>query len=436
MRINKIEIQNFKSIGHQVFEFNDVNVLVGANASGKSNFIQIFEFLKSIKKDGIQKAVTVLGGINNIMNFNTTSRRLSIKIEVSPKPSIVKFETELQDIRLIKNTDKIVYELKLRDTNNNTFDFKEELIFEQYFSVNKYEDDEIGEEIERHQKRFTYGVTKNYDGRFELSEPEETTEFWTVFEGIEQTQYKLDFITPFNIKTIEELNSRSYFYRSILEYQGLFMPADLFDFGIYDINSKILKDKTDNSYATTLNKDGSNLPVVVRGILSSEDAEQFIADVAGILDFIENIRIVPFETMLDLRIKEKYSSKETRGNLISDGTVCAIAFIVALYYQDNSIVFIEEPEHSLHPSLIDDVIRAVYDVVEYLDKQIIITTHSPDLLRHLKSLNNDLTDLVMISRKDDGSSTLARPISKEMVKAFLDAELGIDELFIQNLLND
>lgn len=437
MRINQIEIQDFKSIGHQTFEFNDVNVLIGANASGKSNFIQIFEFLKSIKKDGIQKAVTLLGGIDSIINFNPASnKRLSIKIEIKPKPSIEKPEIELPNIRLIKNTDKIIYELKLRNTNNNAFDFKEELTFEQYFSINKYEDDEIEKEIKQHPKRFIYGVTKNYDGRFELNEPEETTEFLTVLEGVEQTQYKLDFVTPFSLKTIEELNSPKYIHRSILEYQGLFMPPDLFDFGIYDINSKILKKITDNSYSTNLHKDGSNLPVIVRDILNSNDAEQFVADVAGILDFIEDIRIIPFETLLDLRIKERYNSKETHGNLISDGTVCAIAFIVALYYQDNSIVFLEEPEHSLHPSLIDDIIRAAYDVAKFLDKQIVITTHSPDLLRHLKGLNNDLKDLVMISREDNGNSILERPITKEMVKAFLDAELGIDELFIQNLLND
>ena len=43
----------------------------------------------------------------------------------------------------------------------------------------------------------------------------------------------------------------------------------------------------------------------------------------------------------------------------------------------------------------------------------------------------------MISRdEEDGNSILEKPIEKEMVKLFLEAELGIDELFIQNLLED
>lgn len=437
MKINTIEIQNFKSFGEEVFDFRDVNVLIGSNASGKSNFIQIFEFLKNIKKDGIQKAVTDLGGIASIINFNADKKRCSIKIEINPnQPSIVKSAIELENKRLVKNTSKIIYELKLRDIGRNNFEFKEDLTFFQYFSINELEDDEISGEIQKHSKVFQYGVSKDYNGSFKLNELENSIENWLVFEGIEQTEFQLEFQTPFNLRTIEELNER-YIKRSILEYQGLFMPPDLFNFGIYDINSKILKEKTDNSYSTELSKNGDNLPIIVKNILESDDAEQFIADVAGILDFIENIRIVPFESHLELRIKERYNQQETRGNLISDGTVCAIAFIVALYYQDNAIIFLEEPEHSLHPSLIDDVIRAAYDVAEFLDKQIIITTHSPDLLRHLKNLNNDLKDLTMISRdEEDGNSILEKPIEKEMVKLFLEAELGIDELFIQNLLED
>jgi predicted ATPase len=437
MRINKIEIENFKSFGQEVFDFRDVNVLIGANASGKSNFIQIFEFLKEIQKgDGIQKAVTNLGGIGDIINFNVNKKRASLKIEINPKPVTVKEAFELKNKRLVKNTDKIIYELKLRDIGRNHFEFKEDLTFYQYFSINEFEDDEIGKEIQKHSKLFEYGISKDYNGSFKFSEPKNSIENWLVIEGDEQTEFQLEFLTPFNLKIIEELNDR-YIKRSIIEYGVSLIPSDLFDFGIYDINSKVLKETTNNSYETELSKTGNNLPIIVKNILESDNAEQFIADVAGILDFIEDIKVVPFESLLDLRIKERYNKQETKSRLISDGTVSAIAFIVALYYQDNSIVFLEEPEHCLHPSLIDDVIRAAYDVAEFLDKQIIITTHSPDLLRHLKNLNDDLEDLTMISRDEEsGNSILEKPVEKEMVKLFLEAELGIDELFIQNLLED
>jgi ABC-type uncharacterized transport system ATPase subunit len=58
-------------------------------------------------------------------------------------------------------------------------------------------------------------------------------------------------------------------------------------------------------------------------------------------------------------------------------------------------------------------------------------------INNIKNLNDDLEDLAMISRDEEsGNSILEKPVEKEMVKLFLEAELGIDELFIQNLLED
>jgi predicted ATPase len=432
MKISKLEVQNFKSFDKQEFAFNNVNVIIGANASGKSNFIDIFEFLQQIKKNGIQQAA---GNVNDLLNFNTTSREFRIKIEIKPNMRLFS-KISLTEKVLVKNTSLITYELTVRTKNRTSkeFTFKEELMFHEYFSINN----ELGEELERHDKIFKYGVNREFNETFNINTPNLSSERFFYADDIEEINLEFDYQAPFHQRqTSEELNHKDFKKRSILEYQGLFMPPDLFNFGIYDINSKVLKEKTDNSYSTELSKNGDNLPIIIKNILESDDAEQFVADVAGILDFIENIKIIPFESHLELRIKERYNQQETRGNLISDGTVCAIAFIVVLYYQDNAIIFLEEPEHSLHPSLIDDIIRAAYDVAEFLDKQIIITTHSPDLLRHLKNLNNDLKDLTMISRdEEDGNSILEKPIEKEMVKLFLEAELGIDELFIQNLLED
>ncbi|MBK8442669.1 MAG: hypothetical protein IPL35_04260 [Sphingobacteriales bacterium] len=64
-------------------------------------------------------------------------------------------------------------------------------------------------------------------------------------------------------------------------------------------------------------------------------------------------------------------------------------------------------------------------------KQIFITTHSPEVLKHLQHIS----DLVLVSRNKKGFAELVKPADKEMVKAFLDNDLGIDELFIQNLLD-
>lgn len=439
MRINKIKIQNFKSIANESFIFNDVNVLIGANASGKSNFVQIFDFLKNIKKKGFEDALIDLGGISNILNFNTKSKRLKIVVEINPN---VRFPMPLGQAilinkRLVKNTDKIEYELVIRNLNGNSFEFREELSFYQYFSINHYEDGEIGEEIQGYEKTFEYGVSKNFDGTFRLNKPKVSIESFYYSDGIENAEYEnIRVEAPLNLKMLEELN-QNYKYRSVLEY-SILSPPKLLDFGIYDIDTKALKKPIKYKHTSELSKNGDNLPIIVRNILSNKEiAEQFTADIISLLDFIEDIQTRRFENIVELWVKEKYNKKATQSNLLSDGTIAAIAFTAILYYQNQSVIFIEEPEHSLHPSLIGKVLSSVYDAVEYLDKQIFITTHSPELLRYLKKYNKNLDDLILIVRDEEsGHSVLRRPIESRRVKIFLKNELGLDELFIDNLLND
>jgi hypothetical protein len=46
-----------------------------------------------------------------------------------------------------------------------------------------------------------------------------------------------------------------------------------------------------------------------------------------------------------------------------------------------------------------------------------------------------LEHLVLISRDSEGFSVLSRPADKEEVRTFLENEIGIEELYVQNLLS-
>ncbi|MHC3130004.1 MAG: AAA family ATPase [Candidatus Bathyarchaeota archaeon] len=50
--LHNIRIDNFKSFKKLDVTLNQFNVLIGANASGKSNFVSIFSFLKDIVSNG------------------------------------------------------------------------------------------------------------------------------------------------------------------------------------------------------------------------------------------------------------------------------------------------------------------------------------------------------------------------------------------------
>jgi len=61
--IDKITLQGFKSIRSlEDFKLGAVNVLIGANGSGKSNFVSFFTLLREMVEGRLQKAVNKAGG--------------------------------------------------------------------------------------------------------------------------------------------------------------------------------------------------------------------------------------------------------------------------------------------------------------------------------------------------------------------------------------
>ena len=82
MKITKIDIRNFKSFEDISIDLNDFNVIVGASASGKSNFIEAFQFLKDVCDD-FEKGINNHGG-HFFKNINLDSNNSScIKVRFS-----------------------------------------------------------------------------------------------------------------------------------------------------------------------------------------------------------------------------------------------------------------------------------------------------------------------------------------------------------------
>jgi len=81
MIVTKIQLKNWKNFG-------DVNVtcgkrvfLMGPNASGKSNFLDVLRFLHDVAQDGLQKAVSVRGGMKAI-RYLCVRRQSDVSITV------------------------------------------------------------------------------------------------------------------------------------------------------------------------------------------------------------------------------------------------------------------------------------------------------------------------------------------------------------------
>ncbi len=70
--LDAITIKGFKSIAAvEKLQLGAINVLIGANGSGKSNFIGVFAFLNAIRAGQLQEYVARAGGADRILHFGS-----------------------------------------------------------------------------------------------------------------------------------------------------------------------------------------------------------------------------------------------------------------------------------------------------------------------------------------------------------------------------
>lgn len=77
-----IEISGYKSIQSERIDLKPINLLIGANGSGKSNFISFFDFLNRLYNRNLNEYIALSGGENKILfNGQKCTDTISFKIE-------------------------------------------------------------------------------------------------------------------------------------------------------------------------------------------------------------------------------------------------------------------------------------------------------------------------------------------------------------------
>ena len=69
--LDKISIKGFKSIRNAELDIRPINVLIGANGAGKSNFLEAMVFLQAIRAGNLQLYVGRAGGADRLLHFGT-----------------------------------------------------------------------------------------------------------------------------------------------------------------------------------------------------------------------------------------------------------------------------------------------------------------------------------------------------------------------------
>ncbi len=335
MAITRIKVSNFKSFDELEVELRPLNIVVGSNAAGKSNFLEIFRFIHDLTVEGgFENAVSRQGGMEFLTNLQIgSSRPFSLEVTFDVNSDV------LARTMLTERFDTFTYRIELTSSTGSP--------------------------------------------GFEVAEEDSL---------------------------------------------GLLLLEHV-DIALFDFDPKVLKCSVPISGQARLEPDGSNLALVLRNILKSpKNRATFNRLLRDMVPFIEDLRAERFpDKSLVIAAKVYFGGRTLPASYLSDGTIQLTALILTLYFHDAAVTIVEEPERNIHPHLISKVARMMADASR--QKQVIATTHNPELVKHA-----ELADLLLVTRDAQGFSHVARPAESTELKIFLENDLGVDELYVQNLL--
>ncbi|WP_027849685.1 AAA family ATPase [Marinospirillum minutulum] len=81
--LKRVQVNGFKSIADLDLKMNPINILIGANGSGKSNFISLFSFLRHLSEGKLQTYIEKNGFANTFFHFGAKKTEvISLKLDV------------------------------------------------------------------------------------------------------------------------------------------------------------------------------------------------------------------------------------------------------------------------------------------------------------------------------------------------------------------
>jgi len=390
----------------------NLTVIVGANATGKSNLIKGIQFLSDLVTLGLKEAIYRRGGYTEIIPKMHKKAygliiRFSIDFELSPprdwahlglpplKASYVIGITQSKQRNL-----RIVQEvLTVKHCLLNAYFFKEGI---DRNNVKEKLSPEIVESlIDTDIKLIRKGENVNYEINFDYSERNiQLLYYWLGLEdfleekvtsqkiGVTQikklAQYTINTIRPENDKRYELILSSDRFIENFsIHFRRI--VEEISSFAKYDLLINELRQEQSVTKSQRVSSSGDNVPGVTKRIMGKDKVEAFeriLTTMANISPYFKTVRSKSLRAGKEyLLFSEIFGGKDIEAWESSDGTLRAYSILLAIEtHPEGSIVMIEEPEHGLHPWAIKDLILHIREAVKVRDIQVIITTHSQQVL--------------------------------------------------------
>lgn len=367
--IKQLKLKNFLSYGSEetTIDLEPLNVIIGSNASGKSNLIEAFNLVSALPRDihrpiregdGIHEwlwkgdAVNPIAGMELVIDFPAGNWPLCYELkftEIRQKFVIVKERLEN-------------YAPNERNNGNN-------LCFYSYSdgvaSLFRNLEEEPQAGVSRNRQRHTIEMTDNR----------------SIFTEIkDRIQYpELNYLTEkfSGIKIYRELNlGRS---SSVRRPQRPDLPEDF------------------------LLEDASNLALVINN-LEPRLGRRFLAEKLQVLhEDVEEIYTHILGGTVQLLLQERWLKEPIPATRLSDGTLRYLCLLTILCHPDPPpLICIEEPELGLHPDIVPTLAKLL--IATSQKTQLIITTHSDVLVSAL----SEFPETVIVCEKDLAGSHLRR----------------------------
>lgn len=208
--------------------------------------------------------------------------------------------------------------------------------------------------------------------------------------------------------------------------------------GFYNLNPDHMKALQTPDKGDLLARDGSNLASVLErmskaeGSRAKERVEEYLSRVVSGIEGVDPVRVGHMET-IEFRQRVESAKDAWRFPAInmSDGTLRALGILVALFQRPAPLrvrlIGIEEPEMALHPAAAGILLDCLRDGARHT--QVLVTSHSPDLLDDPKLTNEQL--LAVVSEE---GRTLIAPLDEPSRSALKDHLYTAGELLRLNQL--
>ncbi len=378
--LDSITVEGFKSIASvQDLKLGPINVLIGLNGSGKSNFISVFSFLSDIRWGFLKDYVMRAGGADRILHFGSRT-------------------TKEATIWVVYDNGEFEYRLTLAATETDGLYPRVEIIFKHFnFAGGSWR-----------------GISfKSVDGEAQISDQ--------LLRGVESL------VAPISTQGTAPLELEE----TVRKVRGYLDSWRIYH--LHDTSSSSPMRKTaDVNDNRNLRADASNLAAFLYFLRVKHETEFNLIrrTVQLVAPFFDDFLLQPLalnEDKIRLEWRHKGTDAYFDASSFSDGTLRFIALATLLLQPEPlrpSVIIIDEPELGLHPYAITLFASLVKQVS--ITTQVILATQSPNLLDHFQPED------VIVADRVDGQTQFSR-LDAESLEVWLE-EYSLGQLWEKNEL--